>query len=78
MPTRFGDLLANSPQNDDDKNYIAYDDSLKKFVIRNIDADKVFSESAEDNNVPEEFVDQIEEKINLSDVSLFTIDGGDF
>lgn len=78
MPTRFGDLLANNPQDGDDKNFIAYDDSLKKFVIRNIDADKVFSESAEDNNVPEVFVDQIEDKINLSDVGLFSVDGGDF
>ena len=78
MPTRFADLLANSPQDGDDKNYIAYDDSSKKFVIRNIDADKVFSESAEDNNVPEEFVDQIEDGINLANVSLFSIDGGDF
>jgi|TARA_B100000085_G_scaffold132004_1_gene120284 phosphosulfolactate synthase (CoM biosynthesis protein A) len=78
MPTRFGDLLANSPQDGDDKNYIAYDDSSKKFVIRNIDADKVFSESAEDNNVPEVFVDQIEDKVNLSNISLFSIDGGDF
>lgn len=78
MPTRFGDLLANNPQDGDDKNFIAYDDSLKKFVIRNIDADKVFSESAEDNNVPEEFVDQIEDKINLSDIGLSSVDGGDF
>ena len=29
MPTRFGDLLANSPQDGDDKNYIAYDDHQK-------------------------------------------------
>jgi hypothetical protein len=53
---------------------VSYDAATNKFIL--ITADNVLEESAADGDIPDEFVDQLEDEINLGEIGLTDLDGG--
>ena len=69
----FGDVDAPNPQ---DGFVMVYDSSSDKFIL--VDPDVVLSKSVEDNDLPDDFIDQLEEELNIGDLQIDEIDGGGF
>lgn len=55
---------------------VSYDAATDKFIL--ITADDVLSESARDDDIPDDFIEQVEDEIDLGDVEIGTLDGGGF
>lgn len=59
------------------KNMVVYDASSDTFVIR--DMDTIFSSNQVlDGDLPDDFVDQIEEELDVNDMTISSVDGGSF
>ena len=59
------------------KHMIVYDAASDTFVIR--DMDTIFSsDQVLDGDLPDDFIDQIEEELDLGDMDISNIDGGSF
>ena len=69
LDTEFGTLDESK-----DGMLVSYDAATNKFIL--ITADNVLEESASDRDIPDEFVDQLEDEINLGEISLTDLDGG--
>ena len=69
----FGDVDIQNPQ---DGFVLVYDSSSDKFTL--VDPDVALSKSAEDNDLPDDFIDQLESEIDLGNVQLDNVDGGGF
>lgn len=69
----FGDVDIQNPQ---DGFVLVYDSSLDKFTL--VDPDVALSKSVEDNDLPDDFITQLEEELDLGDVSIDNLDGGGF
>jgi len=69
--TDFGDLDSSK-----DGMVVSYDSKTDTFVL--ITADDVLIESAADEDIPDEFVDQVEEEVDLGTIALDELDGGSF
>ena len=59
------------------KHMIVYDAASDTFVIRDMDT-VLSSDQVLDGDLPDDFVDQIEEEIDLGDMDISNIDGGSF
>ena len=55
---------------------MVYDSPSDKFVL--VDPDVVLSQSVEDSDLPDDFIDQLEDEIDLGNVQLDNVDGGGF
>jgi len=55
---------------------VTYDNATDKFVL--ISPDQLLSISAEDNDIPDDFVTALENEINLGDIEIGNVDGGTF
>ena len=55
---------------------MVYDSPSDKFVL--VDPDVVLSQSVEDGDLPDDFIDQLESEIDLGNVQLDNVDGGGF
>jgi hypothetical protein len=74
MPTRIVKLEnVNSLSG---KSFIQYDATENEFKL--VDANDVLSTSAEDGDVSDAFVDQVEEQISIENLQLLDVDGGSF
>ena len=69
LDTEFGTLDESK-----DGMLVSYDADTNKFVL--ITADNVLEESASDGDIPDDFVDQLEEEIDLGEISITNLDGG--
>jgi hypothetical protein len=69
--TAFGQLDATK-----DNLLVSYDSGSDKFVL--ITADKLLSLSAEDNDLPDAFVKQVEQEVDLGETTIASFDGGTF
>lgn len=69
----FGDVDIQNPQ---DGFVLVYDSSSDKFKL--VDPDVVLSKSVEDNDLPDDFITQLEDEIDLGNVQLDNLDGGGF
>lgn len=67
----FGDL-AERTQN----GILAYNSATDKFVL--IDEDSLLSAAASDGDLPDDFIREIEDEVNLGDVAIQSLDGGTF
>ena len=67
--TNFGTLDESK-----DGQVVAYDAATDKFIL--ITADNVFEESAADGDIPEVFIDQVEEEVDLGTIGLGEVDAG--
>lgn len=55
---------------------MVYDSGTDKFIL--VDPDVVLSQSVEDSDLPDDFIDQLEAEIDLGNVQLDNVDGGGF
>ena len=69
----LNDVDASSPQ---DGQLLIYDSSADRFKL--VDPDVALSQSVEDNDLPDEFISQLESEISLGNVTVDTRDGGGF
>ena len=59
------------------QNMIAYEASSGKFVIRSMD-DTLSHNVVLDGDLPDDFVDQIEEEIDVNNMTISSVYGGSF
>lgn len=71
VDTDFGELDSTK-----DGLVISYDSVADKFVL--VSSDSILTTSAEDANISDSFVTQLESQLNLGDISVTTLDGGSF
>ena len=69
--TNFGTLDASK-----DNSIVSYDSNSDKFVF--ISADQLLSTSAEDNDIPDDFVNALENELDLGNIEIQSVDGGSF
>ncbi len=53
---------------------VSYDAKTDKFIL--ITADEVLSESAADEDIPDDFIDQVEAEVDLGTIGIDSLDGG--
>ena len=69
--TNFGKLDESK-----DGMVVSYDAKTDKFIL--ITADEVLSESAADEDIPDDFIDQVEAEVDLGTIAIGDLDGGSF
>jgi len=69
--TDFGGLDENV-----DGYFVTYNSTTKKFEL--VDADQILERTVEDDDLPDEFVRQLETELNLGTIAAEDIDGGSF
>jgi hypothetical protein len=69
--TAFGQLDATK-----DNLLVSYDSGSNKFVL--VTADELLSVAVEDNELPDDFVTQLEQELDLGEISVIGFDGGTF
>ena len=72
----MGDINVGNLDASKDNLIVSYDSGTDKFVL--VSADDMLSTSAEDSNINDEFVTQLEQELNLATISLDNLDGGSF
>ena len=55
---------------------MVYDADNDKFTL--VDPDVVLSASVDDNDLPDDFIEQLEDELNLGNIQIDEIDGGGF
>ena len=76
-PNRFDELFDTDFGTLDetkDGMLVSYDSETDKFIL--ITADNVLEESAADGDIPDEFVEQLEDEIDLGEITITNLDGG--
>lgn len=71
VDTNFGTLDSTK-----DGLVVAYDNVTGKFIL--VDSDSILVTSSEDANIPDQFITQLEQQLDLGTVSAGDIDGGTF
>ena len=74
--TVFEELTDVEAQNPQDGFVMIYDSASDKFKL--VDPDVALSKSVEDKDLPDDFIEQLEEEINLGEITIDEIDGGGF
>lgn len=69
----FSDVDAPNPQ---DGFVLVYDSDSDKFKL--VDPDVVLSQSVADNDLPDDFIDQLEQELDIGDLQIDSLDGGGF
>ena len=72
----LGDVELPSLGSGQDGHVLVYDSTLDKFKL--VDPDVVLSASVDDNDLPDDFITQLEDEIDLGNVQLDEVDGGGF
>ena len=67
------DVNVPSPQ---DGHVLVYDSSSDNFIL--VDPDVVLSQSVEDNDLPDDFITQLESELDLGATQVESVDGGGF
>jgi hypothetical protein len=55
---------------------LAYDSATDKFVL--VSEDSLLSAAASDGDLPDDFIREIEDEVNLGDITIQSLDGGTF
>ena len=79
QPSRLeemGDTAFGTLDESKDGLIVSFDRETKNFVL--VTADTLLDRSTEDDNLSDTFITQLEQEINLADVSVDNIDGGTF
>ena len=74
--TDLGDVSLTSLGSGQDGHVLIYDSDLDKFKL--VDPDVVLSASVDDNDLPDTFIEQLEDELNLGNIQIDEIDGGGF
>ena len=67
----FGDLAERTQDG-----ILAYDSTTDKFIL--VSEDSLLSASASDGDLPDDFIREIEDEVDLGDIAIQSIDGGTF
>ena len=68
--TAFGELDISK-----DGQVVSYDGVTNKFIL--VEPDRVLSRSSEDSDIPDAFVTQLEQELDLGTIQVETLDGGE-
>ena len=61
------------------KGLVQYNDSLKKFELKDIkEIEEQLSAAVDDSDLPDEFVEFLEDKLDVDEMVIRTFDGGSF
>ena len=61
------------------KGLVQYNDSLKKFELKDIkEIEEQLSAAVDDSDLPEEFVEFLEDNLDIDEMVMRTFDGGSF
>lgn len=69
----LNDVNISSPQ---DGHVLVYDSSTDGFTL--VDPDSLLTQSVSDNDLPDEFISQLESELDLGQIQVDTLDGGGF
>ena len=72
----MGDINFGTLDASKDNLIVSYDSATDKFIL--VSADEVLATSAEDSNINDEFVTQLEQELDLGVIALANLDGGSF
>ena len=72
----MGDTAFGTLDESKDGLIVSFDRETKNFVL--VTPDTLLDRSTEDDNLSDTFITQLEQEINLGDVSVDNIDGGTF
>ena len=72
----LNDVDIPSTGNAQDGQVIVYDAASDKFIL--VDPDVVLSQSVGDNDLPDDFIGQLEEELDLGQIQIDELDGGSF
>jgi len=72
----MGDINFGALDDSKDNLIVSYDSGTDKFVL--VSADEILATSAEDSNLNDPFVTQLEQELNLNTIALEDLDGGSF
>ena len=72
----MGDVSFGTLNETSDGLIMSYDSASDKFVL--VSPDQVLSRSSEDNDIPDDFVTQLEQELDLGTIQVETLDGGTF
>ena len=72
----MGDVSFGTLNETSDGLIMSYDSASDKFVL--VSPDQVLSRSSEDNDIPDDFVSQLEQELDLGTIQVETLDGGTF
>ena len=74
--TDLGDVSLTGLGSGQDEHRLTYDSDLDKFKL--VDPDVVLSASVDDSDLPADFIEQLEDELNLGNIQIDEIDGGGF
>ena len=72
----LNDVNIENVGNSQDGHVLVYDASTDKFVL--VDPDVVLSTSAQDSDLPDNFISQLEGELDLGQIQVDVLDGGAF
>ncbi len=72
----LGDVSIGSPGSGQDGYLLAYDSATDTFNL--ISPDTYLSASADDNDLPDNFITQLENELDLGNIQVESVDGGAF
>ena len=72
----LNDVNIENAGSSQDGHVLVYDASTDKFVL--VDPDVVLSTSAQDSDLPDEFISQLEGELDLGQIQVDVLDGGAF
>ena len=72
----LNDVNIENVGNSQDGHVLVYDASTDKFVL--VDPDVVLSTSAQDSDLPDDFISQLEGELDLGQIQVDVLDGGAF
>jgi hypothetical protein len=73
---QMGDANFGTLDSSKHKSVVVYDSIIDKFIL--MSADEMLSTSAEDQNLPDDFISQVESELDLGNIQLDNLDGGSF
>jgi hypothetical protein len=72
----MGDVDFGSLTEDKDGLLVAYDSASDKFIL--VDGDRLLLDSASDQDLPDQFVIEVEDELSLGQIAIENLDGGAF
>ena len=72
----MGDTAFGTLDSTKDGLLVSYDSTTDKFVL--VTADQVLSTSSEDSDLPDDFITQLEQELDLGTIQIDNLDGGTF
>jgi len=73
---QMGDANFGTLDSSKDNLIVSYDSNTDKFIL--VSADQILSTSVDDQDLPDDFITQVENELDLGNIQLDNLDGGSF